>query len=58
MHLGFFELLLGGHLVRAQEEGIVQAAEVERWWADLRAADARGDFLATFTAFVVAGTKG
>ena len=57
VHLEFFELLLGGHLVQAQQQRIVRAADVERWWTDLRAADDHGDFLATFTAFVVAGTK-
>jgi ubiquinone/menaquinone biosynthesis C-methylase UbiE len=55
--LEFFELLLGGHLVHAQEAGVVRAADVERWWTDLRAAADSGDFLATFTAFIVAGTK-
>jgi ubiquinone/menaquinone biosynthesis C-methylase UbiE len=57
VHLEFLELLLGGHLVTAQENGLVRPEEVERWWTDLRAAAGRGDFLATFTAFVVAGTK-
>ena len=55
--LEFFELLLGGHLVHAQASGVVGPAEVEQWWTDLRAASERGDFLATFTAFIVAGTK-
>jgi SAM-dependent methyltransferase len=57
VHLEFLELLLGGHLVTAQDQGIVQPQEVERWWTDLRAAADRGDFLAGFTAFIVSGTK-
>jgi hypothetical protein len=57
VHLEFFELLLGGHLVRAQEQGFVQPKDVERWWTDLRTSADQGSFLATFTAFIVAGTK-
>jgi hypothetical protein len=33
------------------------ADDVERWRTDLGAADDHGDFLATFTAFVVVGRK-
>jgi ubiquinone/menaquinone biosynthesis C-methylase UbiE len=56
LHLEFLELLLGGHLVRAQNEGLVQPDEVERWWAQLRDTDKQGNFLAALTAFIVAGT--
>ena len=56
VHLEFLELLLGGHLVRAQSEGLVEPDEVERWWTQLHEAANEGHFLATFTAFIVAGT--
>jgi ubiquinone/menaquinone biosynthesis C-methylase UbiE len=55
-HLEFFELLLGGHLVRAQDQGLVSPEGVERWWTDLRAAADKDNFLATVTALIVAGT--
>jgi ubiquinone/menaquinone biosynthesis C-methylase UbiE len=57
LQLSFYELLMGGFLVRAQESGIVAPDEVERWWEHLRSADASGTFLAGLTAFIVAGTK-
>jgi hypothetical protein len=53
----FLELLLGGHLVRAQQAGVVSAAEIERWWTHLREAHQAGTFLYAFTALIVAGTK-
>jgi ubiquinone/menaquinone biosynthesis C-methylase UbiE len=56
VHLEFLELLLGGHLVRAQNEGLVRRDEVERWWMYLRDAADKEHFLAGFTAFIVAGT--
>lgn len=55
--LEFYELLLGGHLVRVQDQGLLTPEEVERWWTDLRAKAERGEFLAALTAFIVAGTK-
>jgi ubiquinone/menaquinone biosynthesis C-methylase UbiE len=57
VHFEFFELLVGGHLSRAQEAGVISAQEAETWWGGLRQADRDGDFLAAFTAFMVAGTK-
>jgi ubiquinone/menaquinone biosynthesis C-methylase UbiE len=56
VHVEFLELLLGGHLVRTQTEGLIKPDEVERWWTNLREAAEQGQFLATFTAFIVAGT--
>ena len=53
----FFELLIGGHLNRAQQAGSVSPADAERWWGGLREAQRQGNFLAGFTAFMVAGTK-
>ena len=53
----FLELLLGGHLARAQQAGIVTATEIERWWTHLREAHQAGTFLYAFTALIVAGTK-
>jgi ubiquinone/menaquinone biosynthesis C-methylase UbiE len=55
--LEFYELLLGGHLVRVQRQGVLTPGEVERWWTELRATAQRGEFLATITGFIVAGTK-
>ena len=53
----FLELLLGGHLARAQQAGVLSAAEIERWWTHLRQAHQAGTFLYAFTALIVAGTK-
>jgi ubiquinone/menaquinone biosynthesis C-methylase UbiE len=53
----FLGLLIGGHLTRAQRDGTVKDIELKRWWDDLRDADASGRFLASFTAFIVSGTK-
>jgi ubiquinone/menaquinone biosynthesis C-methylase UbiE len=54
----FLELLLGGHLARAQLAGVVSAAEIERWWTHLHEAHQAGTFLYAFTALIVSGTKG
>jgi hypothetical protein len=35
--LEFYESLLGGHLVRLQDQGLLTPEEVEWWWTDLRA---------------------
>jgi len=51
------ELLLGGHLVRAQQAGVVTAADVERWWTHLRAAHETGTSFNSVTALIAAGTK-
>ena len=53
----FLELLLGGHVTRAQQAGALPSAEAERWWAHLREAHADGTFLYGFTALIVAGVK-
>jgi ubiquinone/menaquinone biosynthesis C-methylase UbiE len=57
LHLEFYELLLGGHLVRLQGEGLLSPEDVERWWTGLRAKAEQGEFMATLTGFIVAGTK-
>jgi ubiquinone/menaquinone biosynthesis C-methylase UbiE len=54
----FSELLLGGHVTRAQKAGVVSAEDAERWWTHLREAHDAGTFFYAFTALVVAGTKG
>ena len=54
----FSELLLAGHVARAQQAGIVSATDAERWWAHLREAHEAGTFFYAFTALIVAGTKG
>jgi ketosteroid isomerase-like protein len=52
------ELLLGGHVTRVQQAGVVSAADAERWWTDLREAHEAGTFFYAVTALIVAGTKG
>jgi ubiquinone/menaquinone biosynthesis C-methylase UbiE len=54
----FFELLVGGHLARMAEGGGVARRDLDGWSAGLAEAHAAGRFLAGFTAFVVAGTRG
>src|SRR5215831_2744209 len=54
----FLELLLGGHVTRAQEAGVVSAADARNWWTHLAEAHAAGIFFYAFTALIVAGTKG
>jgi len=53
----FLELLLGGHLGRAQRSGVVSPSDAERWWAHLREAHQAGMFFYAFTALIVAGVK-
>ena len=53
----FAELLLGGHLTRAQQTGVVSSADVEQWWNQLREAHEAGTFFFGLTALIVAGTK-
>jgi ubiquinone/menaquinone biosynthesis C-methylase UbiE len=53
----FLELLLGGHVARAQRTGVVGAAEAERWWSQLREAHQAGTFVYGFTGLIVAGAK-
>ena len=43
--------------MRAQEAGVLLPGEAEQWWDHLSAVQQAGDFLAGFTAFIVAGTK-
>jgi len=54
----FLELLLGGHVTRAQQAGVVSADDAERWWTHLHEAHEAGTFFYAFTALIVAGTKG
>lgn len=53
----FLQLLLGGHIARAVDTGIVSEKEADQWWTHLAHANAVGTFLYGFTAFVVAGVK-
>ena len=53
----FLELLLGGHVTRAQQAGAVSAAHAQRWWTHLRKAHEAGTFVYGFTGLIVAGTK-
>jgi hypothetical protein len=53
----FLELLLGGHLTRVQQAGVVSSADAERWWTNLREAHEAGTFIYAITALIVAGAK-
>jgi hypothetical protein len=53
----FLELLLGGHVARLQRTGMIEAAEAERWWTELRDAHLAGTFVYGFTGLIVAGVK-
>jgi ubiquinone/menaquinone biosynthesis C-methylase UbiE len=53
----FLELLLGGHVARAQQTGVVAPADAQRWWTHLRGAHEAGTFIYGFTALIVAGVK-
>jgi ubiquinone/menaquinone biosynthesis C-methylase UbiE len=53
----FSELLLGGHVTRAQHAGALSPADVEQWWTHLREAHEAGTFFYGLTALIVAGTK-
>lgn len=53
----FLQLLLGGHIVRAVASGVLSGQEADLWWTHLAQANADGNFLYGFTAFIVSGTK-
>jgi ubiquinone/menaquinone biosynthesis C-methylase UbiE len=53
----FLKLLLGGHVARLHETGILSREDANRWWTSLADADRAGTFLYGFTAFIVSGTK-
>jgi hypothetical protein len=54
----FLELLLGGHVARAQRTGVLGAASAEQWWIQLREAHQAGTFVYGFHGLIVAGVKG
>src|SRR5262249_4427722 len=53
----FLKLLLGGHVARLHDTGVVSREEANEWWTSLAAADRDGTFLYGFTGFIVSGTK-
>jgi hypothetical protein len=53
----FLKLLLGGHVARLHDTGVISREEANQWWTSLAAADRDGTFLYGFTAFMVSGTK-
>jgi ubiquinone/menaquinone biosynthesis C-methylase UbiE len=53
----FLKLLIGGHVARLHDTGVVSREEADQWWTSLAAADRDGTFLYGFTAFIVSGTK-
>ena len=52
-----FELVYKAQVDRLCARGALDPEVAERWWADLREAEADGRFMAAITSFVVAGTK-
>jgi ubiquinone/menaquinone biosynthesis C-methylase UbiE len=53
----FLKLLLGGHVARLHDAGVISRDEANQWWTSLAAADRDGSFLYGFTAFIVSGSK-
>jgi ubiquinone/menaquinone biosynthesis C-methylase UbiE len=53
----FLKLLLGGHVARLHDTGVVSREAANQWWTSLAGADRDGTFLYGFTAFMVSGTK-
>jgi ubiquinone/menaquinone biosynthesis C-methylase UbiE len=51
------KLLLGGHVARLYDTGVVSREEANQWWTSLAAADRDGTFLYGFTGFIVSGIK-
>ena len=54
----FLKLLLGGHVARLHDTGVVSRDQANQWWTSLAEADRAGTFLYGFTAFIVSGTRG
>lgn len=57
VHYEFLQLLLGGHVARIVNAGVLTPDEATRWWTYLVNASRAGTFSYGFTAFIVAGTK-
>jgi ubiquinone/menaquinone biosynthesis C-methylase UbiE len=53
----FLQMLLGGHVRRAVDSGVLSEQEADLWWTNLAKAEDEGTFLYGFTAFIVTGTK-
>jgi ubiquinone/menaquinone biosynthesis C-methylase UbiE len=53
----FLKLLLGGHVARLHDTGVLSREEANQWWTSLAGANRDGTFLYGFTAFIVSGTK-
>jgi hypothetical protein len=53
----FLKLLLGGHVARLHDAGVLSREQANQWWTSLAAADRDGTFLDGLTAFIVSGTK-
>ena len=51
------ELFLGSHLTLLQTDGVLSPATAQGWWQHLRAAEANGTLLISFTSFVIVGTR-
>src|SRR5215470_549591 len=57
VHYPFLELLLGGHVARACDAGVLSREEADQWWTSLAHAHRAGVFLYGFTALIVSGVK-
>jgi ubiquinone/menaquinone biosynthesis C-methylase UbiE len=53
----FLQLLLGGHVGRLHDAGVISREQANQWWTSLAVADRDGTFLYGFTAFIVSGSK-
>lgn len=53
----FLTLLVGGHVARLHDAGVLSREAANQWWTSLAAADRDGTFLYGFTAFIVSGAK-
>jgi len=53
----FLGLLLGGHVARLHDTGVLSREQANQWWTSLAESDRSREFLYGFTAFIVSGTR-
>ena len=53
----FFRAVIGDHVARLQDQGILTSQRASQWWAELDAWAQAGDFLAGAVVFVAAATR-
>jgi ubiquinone/menaquinone biosynthesis C-methylase UbiE len=57
VHYTMAELFLGSYLTLLQTRGLLSRRTAQAWWQHLRAAQANGTLLISFTSFVIVGTR-